>query len=83
MSATTPRRISDVAQPLGLGPDDVEPYGWFKGKLAPDLLSRLPPPRARYIDVAAINPTPLGEGKTVTAIGLAMAVFNGEIVGLR
>ncbi len=82
-----PLPIAVVAEKLGLGGDDVEPYGWFKGKLALGLEQRLPPRnRAKYVGVTAINPTPLGEGKTVTAIGLAMALCregHQAIVTLR
>ncbi len=73
----TPLKIDAVAQALGLGPADYEPFGRHKAKLALDLAKRLPAaPRAKYIDVTAISPTPLGEGKTVTAIGLAMALSH-------
>ncbi|MCC7420767.1 MAG: formate--tetrahydrofolate ligase [Planctomycetaceae bacterium] len=70
----SPRPIFEIRDALGLGAEDVEPCGWFKGKLAHGLVGRLPAPRARYVDVTAVNPTPLGEGKTVTAIGLAMGL---------
>ncbi len=70
-----PARIETIAAGLGLSGDDWEPYGWFKGKLALGLERRLPPrPKARYIGVSAVSPTPYGEGKTVTAIGLAMGL---------
>lgn len=68
-------RIDQLAAQLGLGLDDVEPFGWYKGKLSLDLLERLSNrPLGKYIGVTAINPTPLGEGKTVTTIGLAMGL---------
>ncbi len=70
-----PVRIDEVAARLGLGAAEVEPFGWYKAKLVSDaVLARTPRPGARYIGVTAITPTPLGEGKTVTAIGLAMAL---------
>ena len=73
--AGTPRQISQLTADLGLSPEDVEPFGWFKGKLALGLERRLADrPQAKYIGVTAISPTPLGEGKTVTAIGLAMGL---------
>lgn len=75
LPVTHPTRIETVAAGLGLSGDDWEPYGWFKGKLALGLERRLPPrPKARYIGVSAVSPTPYGEGKTVTAIGLAMGL---------
>jgi formate--tetrahydrofolate ligase len=68
-------RIEALARVLELGPDDVEPYGWHKAKLALGLDQRLQDrPEGRYICVTAVNPTPLGEGKTVTAIALSMAL---------
>lgn len=67
--------IGSLAGQLGLGPEDVEPRGWRQGKLALGLEQRLSErPGVRYVGVTAINPTPLGEGKTVTAIGLAMGL---------
>lgn len=82
-----PTRIAIVASNLGLTDDDVEPYGWFKGKLALGLDQCLiDRPRGKYVNVTAINPTPLGEGKTVTAIGLAMGlnrIGQKAIVTLR
>ncbi len=70
-----PRSIAQLTTELGLQPHDVEPIGWFKGKLALGLEQRLADrPRAKYIGVTAISPTPLGEGKTVTAIGLSMGL---------
>lgn len=69
--------ISELTQQLGLSAEDVEPYGWHIGKLAIDLPIRLANrPRGKYIGVTAINPTPLGEGKTVTTIGLAMGLCH-------
>jgi formate--tetrahydrofolate ligase len=53
----------------------MEPFGWHKGKLALGLAERLAPRAGmRYVGVSAVTPTPLGEGKTVTAIGLAMGL---------
>lgn len=68
-------KINQIAADLDLGQDDVEPLGWYKSKLALGLERKLTHrPEAKYIDVTAINPTPLGEGKTVVSIGLAMAL---------
>lgn len=67
--------VEQLTQHLGLTPEDVEPYGWHMGKLSLDLIQRLASrPKGKYIGVTAINPTPLGEGKTVTTIGLAMGL---------
>jgi formate--tetrahydrofolate ligase len=87
MQTPAPRKINDIAEPLGLNPQQVEPMGWFKGKLALGLEKTLRQnPIGKYINVTAINPTPLGEGKTVVAIGLAMALSQAghrSIVTLR
>ena len=75
MTLTAPLRVDALASLLQLGPHDVEPYGWYKAKLAYGLERRLADrPLGRYVAVTAINPTPLGEGKTVTSIGLAMGL---------
>ena len=64
--------IVEVAQSLGLTEDDIDLYGKYKAKVHLDLLDRLADrPNGKYIDVTAITPTPLGEGKTVTTIGLS------------
>lgn len=80
-------RIDVLASRLGLEPEDVEPYGWYKGKFALGLEAKLKNrPLAKYVNVTAINPTPLGEGKTVTSIGLAMGlnrIGKRAIVTLR
>jgi formate--tetrahydrofolate ligase len=70
-----PRRIDAIAESLCLQPDDFEPFGWYKAKLDLELhAQRSVRPGAKYIDVTAVNPTPLGEGKTITTIGLAMGL---------
>jgi formate--tetrahydrofolate ligase len=68
------RPILDVASELGLLPEEVEPYGRYKAKITLAVRDRLQDrPLGKYIDVTAITPTPLGEGKTVTSIGLGQA----------
>jgi formate--tetrahydrofolate ligase len=68
-------RIEELAAAIGLEPDEVEPYGRFKAKISLRALERLKSrPDGRYICVTGINPTPLGEGKTVVTIGLAQAL---------
>ena len=60
---------------LGITEDEIEIYGKYKAKISIDVLDRLNDrPLAKYIDVTAITPTPLGEGKTVTTIGLSQAL---------
>jgi len=74
-SAPTLKPIGDIASALGLLDEELIPYGRFKGKIALAALDRLKDrPLGKYILVTAINPTPLGEGKTVTSIGLAMGL---------
>jgi formate--tetrahydrofolate ligase len=65
-------RISDVADRLGIPDASVEPYGHYKAKVSLDYLASLPEnPDAKLILVTAISPTPPGEGKTTTSVGLA------------
>ncbi|TLY23048.1 MAG: formate--tetrahydrofolate ligase, partial [Nitrospirae bacterium] len=76
-----PKRAEELAADLGLLDEELIPYGRYKGKIALAALDRLRGrPLGRYVLVTAINPTPLGEGKTVTAIGLAMGLCR---LGLR
>lgn len=73
--SVTPRPILQVAADLGLRAEEVIPYGRAKAKVSLGALERLADrPLGRYILVTAINPTPLGEGKTTTSVGLAMAL---------
>lgn len=73
--SVTPRPIIEVGEGLGLRHDELIPYGRWKAKLSLACLDRLSNrPRARYVLVTAINPTPLGEGKTTTSIGLSMGL---------
>jgi formate--tetrahydrofolate ligase len=74
-ASPTLKPIGDLASELGLLDEELIPYGRFKGKIALAALDRLKDrPLGKYILVTAINPTPLGEGKTVTSIGLAMGL---------
>jgi formyltetrahydrofolate synthetase len=67
--------IVEVARALGLGEDDLDLYGRLKAKIHLDVLDRLKDrPLGRYVDVTAITPTPLGEGKTTTTVGLSQAL---------
>ena len=67
--------IVDLAQSIGLEPDEVIPYGTTKAKVHLDVLNRIASnPTGRYVDVTAITPTPLGEGKTTTTIGLVQGL---------
>jgi formate--tetrahydrofolate ligase len=67
--------IGEIAARLGIPADALEPYGRFKAKIALDWLAgRRDAPRGKLILVTAINPTPAGEGKTTTSVGLADAL---------
>jgi formyltetrahydrofolate synthetase len=67
--------ITEIAETLGIKPEFLEPYGWYKSKVKLELLASIKDrPLGKYIDVTAVTPTPLGEGKTVTTIGLTMGL---------
>ncbi len=66
------RPIADVAAELGLGPDEILPYGRYKAKITPEAI-RARTPRGRLVLVTGINPTPAGEGKSTVTVGLAQA----------
>ncbi|MCD7981036.1 MAG: formate--tetrahydrofolate ligase [Clostridiales bacterium] len=67
--------ITKVAAQLGIREDDIELYGRYKAKLSDELIERVREnPDGKLVLVTAINPTPAGEGKTTTSIGLAQAM---------
>jgi methylenetetrahydrofolate dehydrogenase (NADP+) / methenyltetrahydrofolate cyclohydrolase / formyltetrahydrofolate synthetase len=67
--------ISQVAEEAGILPEELEFYGPYKAKVKLEILKRLKDrPNGKYIDVTAITPTPLGEGKTTTTVGLSQAL---------
>lgn len=69
------RPLQDVADQLGIQATELHPYGKLKAKVSLDVIERLrASPLGKYVLVTAINPTPLGEGKTTTSIGLAMGL---------
>jgi formate--tetrahydrofolate ligase len=69
------RPIIEIAEGVGIGEEDLDYYGRWKAKVHLSVLERLKDrPNGRYIDVTAITPTPLGEGKTVTTIGVSQAL---------
>jgi formyltetrahydrofolate synthetase len=74
--------ISRVAEELGILPEELELYGPYKAKVKLEILERLKDvPNGKYVDVTAITPTPLGEGKTTTTVGLSQAL--GAHLGYR
>ena len=67
--------IVEVASQLDISDDELELYGKYKAKINPDVLERLKDrPNGKLVLVTAINPTPAGEGKTTTNVGLSMAL---------
>ena len=74
------RPIREIAAKLGLTEDDLDLYGKYKAKVHLDVLQKFADrPQGKYIDVTAITPTPLGEGKTTTTVGLTQAM--GSVLG--
>ncbi len=74
--AVTPRPIVDVAHDLGIADNELELYGPTKAKVTLEAIKRLEAerPRGKYVVVTGITPTPLGEGKSTTTVGLAQAL---------
>ncbi|MFN2221813.1 MAG: formate--tetrahydrofolate ligase [Chloroflexota bacterium] len=67
--------IKEIAAQLGLDDDDLIHFGKYKAKVHLDVLKKVADrPRGKYIDVTAITPTPLGEGKTTTSVGLVQGL---------
>src|SRR3978361_1114521 len=73
--AATPIRIEQIASEAGILPDELELYGKTKAKVHLSVRDRLKnSPNGKYIVVTAITPTPLGEGKTTTTVGLSQGL---------
>ena len=81
------QKITDVAAKLGISEDDIELYGRYKAKLSMDLIRRMENEKpGKLVLVTAITPTPAGEGKSTTSVGLAQGLHKiGKrvIVALR
>lgn len=79
--------IVDVAGRIGIEPDDLELYGKYKAKISDEYIERIGKnPEGKLILVTAINPTPAGEGKTTTSVGLGQAfgtLGKKAIIALR
>lgn len=79
--------ITAVAERMGVCPDDLELYGKYKAKLSDDLIKRVSNnPDGKLILTTAINPTPAGEGKTTTTVGLGQALCRmgkNAVIALR
>jgi formate--tetrahydrofolate ligase len=73
--------MPDIAAKMGIGPHLLEPYGYDVAKIRLEAMEELAShPKAKYVVVSAITPTPLGEGKTTTTVGLGQAL---SIIGKR
>ena len=74
--SVNPRPIGEIASALGFHDHEVEPYGRTKAKISIEAIERLEKrgSRGKYVVVTAITPTPLGEGKTTTTVGLAQGL---------
>jgi formate--tetrahydrofolate ligase len=69
--------VSSIAHDIGIGPELLEPYGTLVAKVKLGAIEALADrPRAKYVVVTAVTPTPLGEGKTTTTIGLAQGMAH-------
>ena len=79
--------ITEIASELNIRPEELEPYGHYKAKLSDSLFDRLADrPNGKLVLVTAINPTPAGEGKTTTTVGLGLAmkkIGKNAIIALR
>ena len=79
--------ISKIAEKLDIHPEELEQYGHYKAKISLDVLKRLEKkPNGKLVLVTAITPTPAGEGKSTTSIGLVQAlnkIGKKAIVALR
>ena len=67
------RPIADVAGEVGLGPDEILPYGRYKAKISAEAIARRKP-KGRLVLVTGINPTPAGEGKSTVTVGVSQAL---------
>ena len=69
--------MAEIAAKMGIGPHLLEPYGYDAAKIRLEAIDELADrPKAKYVVVSAITPTPLGEGKTTTTVGLGQALSH-------
>ncbi len=69
--------ITEIASDLGISPEYIEPYGHYKAKLSESLYKKTEDkPDGKLVLVTAINPTPVGEGKTTVSVGLAQSMYK-------
>ncbi len=80
------QKITEIAKKIGIEEDDLELYGKYKAKILPQAIKKVKDKKGKLILVTAINPTPLGEGKTTMAIGLAdglRKIGKNSVLALR
>jgi formate--tetrahydrofolate ligase len=81
--AAVRRPLEDIAADMGIGPHLLEPYGSAASKISLDAIDELRDrPRAKYVVVSAITPTPLGSGKTTTSVGLGQGFRHIDKLGI-
>ncbi len=81
--AAVRRPLEDVAASMGIGPHLLEPYGRVASKISLDAIDELNDrPKAKYVVVTAITPTPLGSGKTTTSVGLGQGFGHIGKIGV-
>jgi formate--tetrahydrofolate ligase len=85
--AATPKPMAEIAAMMGIGEHLLSPYGSELAKISLDAIDEMSDrPKAKYVVVTAITPTPLGEGKTTTTVGLGQAmkhVGKNAVLSLR
>ena len=85
--AGKPKPLKEIAAMMGIGEEFLEPYGTQLAKISLDAIDSLKGrPKAKYVVVTAITPTPLGEGKTTTTVGLGQAmkhIGKNAVISLR
>ena len=81
------KKITDVAETIGIAADELEPYGHYKAKISDSVYDRLKDkPDGKLVLVTAVNPTPAGEGKTTVSIGLGQGmnkIGKRAVIALR
>ncbi len=81
------KKITEIAEQVGISPEDIEPYGHYKAKISETVFDKLKDKKdGKLILVTAVNPTPAGEGKTTVSIGLGQAmnkIGKNAVVALR
>lgn len=81
------KKITEIAESIGISEDELEPYGHYKAKISDSVLKRMADKEdGKLILVTAVNPTPAGEGKTTVSIGLGQGmakIGKNAVIALR